>query len=109
MAVSIRIARLSDAHDIAKLTVQLGYEVAASAVAARLSRILSRSDQQLLVADLDGHPVGWIHTVIAEFVESEACVVVGGLVVDRDHRRKGVGRTLMVQAEDWARKNGCSI
>ena len=42
MAVAIRPGRMSDADDIAQLTTQLGYEVAASDVAARLSRILSR-------------------------------------------------------------------
>ena len=44
LAVSVRIARASDAHDIAELTAQLGYQVAASTVAARLARMLERPD-----------------------------------------------------------------
>jgi hypothetical protein len=59
MAIVIRVAGVSDADDIAELTGQLGYEVATATLEARLSRILSRSDQQLLVAELGGHPVGW--------------------------------------------------
>jgi GNAT superfamily N-acetyltransferase len=78
-------------------------------VLSRLSRILSRSDQQLLVAELDGHPVGWVHAVISEHVESGAFVLIGGLVVDRNHRRKGIGSMLIAQAEAWARQQGCSI
>jgi GNAT superfamily N-acetyltransferase len=109
MAVSIRPARVSDADDIARLTGQLGYELAASDAAARLSRILSRPDQQFLVAAVDGRPVGWLHAAICEYVEAGTFVVIGGLVVDSSYRRKGIGRKLIEQAEDWAKKQGCSI
>lgn len=109
MAISVRLARTSDANDIARLTVQLGYEVEASIVGARLSRMLSRPDHQFFVAEDDGRVVGWLHAAIAEFVEVEEFVVIGGLVVDERHRRKGVGRLLMCRAEDWARTHGCSI
>lgn len=109
MAIVIRVAGVSDADEIAELTGQLGYEVATATLEARLSRILSRSDQQLLVAELDGLPVGWVHALISEHVESGAVVLIGGLVVDRNHRRKGIGSMLMAQAEAWARQQGCSI
>jgi GNAT superfamily N-acetyltransferase len=42
-------------------------------------------------------------------VDAEAFVVVGGLVVDDACRRMGIGRSLMEQAEDWARTRGCSM
>jgi len=109
MPVSVRIARASDAHDIAELTTQLGYEITASTAATRLSRILERPDQRFLVAELDGRPVGWVHVTISEYVESGAFVVIGGLVVDGHHRRKGIGTLLMARAEEWARQQGCSI
>ena len=109
MAVSIRVARASDAPEIAELTRQLGYEVETSAVADRLSRILSRPDQEFLVAERDGQPVGWVHVVISEYVETGAFVVIGGLVVDRSYRRTGIGGLLMAHAEEWARKHGCSL
>jgi GNAT superfamily N-acetyltransferase len=109
MAISIRLARTSDAKDIARLATQLGYDVKASMVAARLSRMLARPDQQFFVADDDGRVVGWLHAAVAEFIEVEAFVVIGGLVVDEHYRRKGLGRLLMRRAEDWARTNGCSV
>ena len=105
----VRLARISDADDIARLTGQLGYDVSASDVAARLSRILSRPDQQLLVGDLDGRPVGWLHALISEYVDAEAYVTIGGLVVDKRFRRTGIGRILMAEAEAWATKRGYSI
>ena len=46
---------------------------------------------------------------ISEYVESGTFVVIGGLVVDRHHRRKGIGTLLMARAQDWARQQGCSV
>jgi len=71
--------------------------------------VLTRPDQQFLVADHSGNPVGWIHMLIAEYVEAEAFVVIGGLVVDRDHRKQGIGRRLLTHAEEWAKQHGCSV
>jgi GNAT superfamily N-acetyltransferase len=105
----IRLARVSDAEGIARLTSQLGYELQASAAAERLSRLLARPDHEFFVADVDGHVAGWLHATVLEYVESGPFVVIGGLVVDEDHRRKGVGRLLMEHAEAWARQQGCSI
>jgi len=103
-AVTVRPARLSDADAIAALTRQLG-----SAAAERLSRLLTRNGQQILVADRDGRAIGWIHLVAAEYIDSGAFVIVAGLVVDREYRKQGIGRQLLTHAEEWASRNGCSV
>ena len=108
-AVAIRRARLSDAEAIALLAKQLGYSAEPSAVAVRLSRLLARTDQQFLVADHEGRAVGWIHMVLSEYVEADAFVVIGGLVVDRESRNQGIGRRLLAHAEEWAAQNGCLV
>ena len=105
----MRLARAADAEAIGELTTQLGYDVASSEVEERLPHILSRPDHRFLVAESNGQPVGWLHAAIAEFIETEPFVMIAGLVVDRHHRRTGVGRILMEQAEAWARQQGCSI
>jgi GNAT superfamily N-acetyltransferase len=107
--ITIRPARASDAGDIAQLTAQLGYDLTHENAADRLSRILLREDQQLFVADVDGRAAGWVHVAVAEYIDAEPFAVIAGLVVDRDHRRAGVGRALMDRAEIWARDRGCSI
>lgn len=109
MPVSLRNARVSDAGAIAQLTGQLGYDVTASAVAERLSRILARANQRVFVADMDARLVGWLHAALSEYLEADAFVVIAGLVVDRSHRGKGIGRMLMAEAENWARTQRCSI
>ncbi len=108
-AVTIRAARASDAAEIAQLTTQLGYDLTEENAALRLSRILGREDQQFFVADLGGRAIGWVHVVFVEYVDAEAFVVIGGLVVDKGNRRLGVGRALMDRAERWAGERGCAM
>jgi GNAT superfamily N-acetyltransferase len=109
MATSIRPARVQDAHDVARLTGQLGYDTTPAEAAARLTRIVAKWDQRFLIADADGQAVGWLHAALAEFIEAEPFAVIAGLVVDRDHRRQGIGRLLIEAAELWARERGCSL
>ncbi len=109
MTVSLRSARVDDAGEISRLTAHLGYDVPAADVSARLSRLLAREDQQFLIAELDGRPVGWIHVGVAEYLETGAFAAVNGLVVDRDVRSRGVGQLLLERAEEWARDRGVPL
>jgi len=68
-------------------------------VADRLSRTLLRTNQQFMVAEVDSQLGGWVHAVVAEYIEAGRFVAIGGLVVDKNHRRKGLGRELMEHAE----------
>jgi GNAT superfamily N-acetyltransferase len=104
-----RTARATDAPAVAALVSQLGYESAEADVTARLGRVMTRSDQQFIVAEADGRLLGWVHVEIAEYVESGSFAVIGGLVVDREHRRQGIGAALMAEAEAWARRQGCGV
>src|SRR5262245_59950877 len=114
MSISIRLARPSDADQIAALTAQLGYDVAPHAAAERLGRILLRRDQRFWVAELAADPdppgvVGWLHAIVTEHVESESHIHIAGLVVDSDHRGTGIGTRLLEQAERWAAEEGCLV
>jgi len=107
--MNTRSARTDDAAAIAVLVAQLGYEATPQEVADRLARLLARPDQRFIVAESEGRLVGWVHVELAEYVESGTFAVIGGLVVDRGHRRQGVGAALMAEAEAWARQQGCSV
>jgi GNAT superfamily N-acetyltransferase len=109
MAVSTRLACATDVSDIARLTLQIGYNITASEALERLTRILGRLDHGLFVAERDGRLVGWIHVVIQESVEAEKSVEIAGIVVDSAQRLQGTGRMLMEVAEEWARRSGCTI
>jgi GNAT superfamily N-acetyltransferase len=109
MSASIRIAVTADAGDIAQLGNQLGYDLGTPETAERIRRILLQNDQRVFVAEVNGALVGWVHAIFAEYFESGAFVLIGGLVVDKNHRRQGIAGMLMASAEEWARERGCSI
>ena len=96
-----------DAAAIAALSGQLGYPESAEVVATRLDRLLGREDQLVLaaVAD-DGELSGWIHAADQDLVEAERRCEILGLVVDGRHRRGGIGRRLVAEAERWAAGRG---
>lgn len=108
-SLNVRLARTSDVEEIARLTAHLGYEVTAAALLPRLSRILGRPDQQVWIAEVDDRAAGWLHVLLAEYIEAEPFAVIGGLVVDKDLRGSGIGRALMQHAEQWALAQGCSV
>jgi len=105
----IRPARSADAPGIARIGSQLGYELDTPETAERIRRALSRTDQQIFVAEVDHQAVGWVHAAIFEFIEAEPFVIVAGLVVDKDHRRQGIARDLMARVEQWTHERGLSI
>ncbi len=109
MSASIRVAVATDAGKIAELGNQLGYDMGTPETAERIRRILSLNDQRVFAAEVNRVLVGWVHAIFAEYFESEAFVLIGGLVVDKNHRRQGIAGTLMASAEQWARERGCFI
>ncbi len=109
MDAYIRHAQATDADEIVRLTNQLGYDLSTSDATERIRRIISREDQQFLVAVAGDRPIAWVHAAILELVESEAIVVIGGLVVDKSYRRQGIARTLMEHVETWAKSRGYFI
>lgn len=102
MPMTIRPALVSDSADIARLTAQLGYAADAKAISGRLTRIAGRPDQLVLVAVWDGEIAGWLQAGASEVLESGFRAEILGLVVDGRCRRRGIGRSLVQQAEQWA-------
>lgn len=105
---TVRPAQTEDAERIALLCHQLGYPTSREEVAGRLKQILQKEGHALYVAELSGgHVVGWIHVYVRPLVVTELWAEIGGLVVEQGCRRYGIGRLLMLQAEGWARGQGC--
>jgi GNAT superfamily N-acetyltransferase len=104
---SIRRATIADAARLADLSGQLGYPIARGELERTLARLLARDDQVVYVAEVAGTgAVAWIHGVEEELLESGRRCEIYGLVVDRDSRRRGVGRRLLDALERWAAARG---
>ena len=105
--LTIRRAARSDAPRLAALSEVLGYPVAATELGARLERLLTSSRDVVLVAEsAAGEVVGWLHGAEQELLESERRCEILGLVIDPEHRGRGIGRRLVGAVETWARERG---
>ncbi len=105
-ALAVRLAKVEDAEDIARLAGELGYPSTAPEVAERLRAALHDSAHAVFVAMNGEQVIGWVHVFVKHLVESDPEAEIGGMVVDARHQRRGVGRLLMQQAEQWARARG---
>jgi GNAT superfamily N-acetyltransferase len=106
--LEIRPAQPEDATSIAVLATQLGYPSSTEEVKRRLALIPRGGDHAVLVAVLDGYVMGWLHVFVCHLVESDTRAEIGGLVVNENHRGRGIGRKLMTLAEEWARAKDCN-
>jgi len=98
----IRVATIDDAQAIAGLCSQLGYPTTGRQSATRLTDIVRSSGHAVLVAcSSDGPVIGWIHVFLALRIESDTFAELGGFVVAETHRGRGIGRALLVAAEEW--------
>lgn len=103
----IRSAEIKDSESILELARQLGYESDSKAIKNRLSEILKKSDHCVYAALENGKIIGWIHGFYSLRVESDSFVEIGGLVVDADYRKKGIGKLLVEEIIRWAYSKKC--
>jgi GNAT superfamily N-acetyltransferase len=109
MGLTIRDAEASDAEAIAGLLEQLGYTADTAGVEARLERLAIVGDR-VVVADVEGRPVGLAHLQVTPALERDRpAAKIGALVVDEARRGEGVGRALVEAMEREARTRGCEI
>jgi predicted N-acetyltransferase YhbS len=105
----IRRAETKDSAALASLAGQLGYPMRKSEVERQLVSLAKEEGHAVFVAELGGYGiVGWIHMMPRQLLYSPGLSEIGGLVVDAEHRRKGVGRALIRAGEQWAKGQGYS-
>lgn len=105
--VIIRTAEITDTERIAILADQLGYTVTNQQAQERIYKIQNNANHILYVATSGNEDViGWAHAYICDSIVIQTPALLLGLVVDQDHRYKGIGRLLMKQIENWTTKSG---
>ena len=108
MSLILRVANIKDAECITELSHQLGYETTREKTQQRLAEILSQTDNCIFVAVDDTLVIGWIHGFYSLRVESEPFVEIGGLVVDKNYRKKGIGKILIENVCTWSNLKKCN-
>lgn len=107
--IVVRPARPDDADAIAALLTEEGYPTGPSDVLARLARF-EGPDGAVLVADLDGRPLGFVAMrAVPRFEHDDALVRIAALVVDPSARERGVGHGLMTAAEAFAAEHDAAF
>jgi len=98
-AVTLRPATPADADAIASLFTDEGYPAGPSDIVARLERFGS-PHSRVVVAEHDGAMLGFIAVhALPRFEHDDRILRILALVVDAGARERGVGRTLMAEAE----------
>ena len=108
MHPEIRDAQASDAESIARLIAVLGYPMEASEVVIQL-KVYGDESSRVFVALWDNHIVGFLSFhAIPLFHESTKLGRITAMAIDPLFQRKGIGRSLVKAAEDFAEVAGCS-
>lgn len=107
VSVKIREANIQDAPRINELSEQLGYRVSYDETRNHMDYLLKDNQHVIFVAEVDNEVTGWIHVSLYNSLVSERRANISGLVVDREFHRRGIGRELMQNAEEWAKNCGC--
>ncbi len=103
----IRSATGGDVEAIAALSGELGYPTRSEDVGRRLTTVARAEGHAVYVAeDAGGSVVGWIHVFVALRLESEPFAELGGLVVGKAQRGRGIGRLLCERASRWTHDHG---
>ncbi|TPN86321.1 GNAT family N-acetyltransferase [Aquimarina algicola] len=107
MEIIIREAEIGDSKSITELSNQLGYNTIHTETQNRLKKIIERTDNRVYVATVSQKIVGWIHGFYAMRVESEFFVEIGGLVVNENFRKNGIGKKLVDKMMEWTQLQNC--
>jgi len=102
----IRTAKLNDSEEITRLCTQLGYSVSIEKIKSRIERLTNDKNNAIFVYETNDNNIsGWVH-VFGKYLNELEYAEIGGLVVDSNFRRQGIGLKLMKKCEEWAKENG---
>ena len=103
----IRRANSDDISDLTSLMNQLGYPSTVNQMRIRFNKIEETSNHYTLVANYDRKVVGMIgfHTGVLYNKDSIYARVIAS-VVDSNDRNRGIGRSLLADAEKYAKGLG---
>lgn len=103
LRIIIRTATISDVPAILPLIKQLGYATSEDEFRLRFQKFTQNSGYGVAVAIIDSQIVGWVAWSKSELlVLTKTRFNIEGLVVDEQHRGKGIGKKLMNSVEKVA-------
>lgn len=106
MTVSLRNAVQDDIPFLTLLMADLGYPTSENQVQTRFDHISGHEDYRTVVAVTEnGEVAGMIGLLKNFYFEHDGSYVrVGALVVGKGFQNRGIGKKLMLEAENWAKE-----
>ena len=115
--ICVRVARVADREELARLRGALWPESSVEEHAKELLWILESKTFgtmpliELVAEDGSGKLIGFLEVGLRSHADgcdpAHAVGYVEGWYVAESYRKRGIGRRLLVVAEDWARRQGC--
>lgn len=107
MELILRDAMVSDARALAKLNrEEMGYDFPVEETGKKLQASLENPEKKILVAEIQGRVVGYVHLESYDVLYAPHMKNVMGIAVAGEFRRQGVGKALLTAGETWARETG---
>ena len=104
---TIRFADIADASAIADLSEQWGYQSTKEKMLCCLGNLGNNNDHVMYVMLKDDQVIGWIHGIYSLRIESDPFIEIGGLIVDKNFRRRGLGKLLVDKIIEWSLTRKC--
>lgn len=104
--VLIRRVTPYDYEDVYVLNIALGYEYPKEGLKERIKYILDNTRDIILVAEINGEVVGYIHAAPYETMYFEPMMDILGFVVKEEKRSAGVGHKLITELENIVKDCG---
>ncbi|MCD4669724.1 MAG: GNAT family N-acetyltransferase [Actinomycetia bacterium] len=102
----IREIKISDYQEMSKLFLQYGHPLPEEEIKENIIKVKNEGRDKVFVeTDSDNKVIGFIHIAPHVLLYFKPLANIPGIVVDKKHRRKGIGRRLFEKAKEWALEN----
>ena len=98
----------ADAKEVNLLSAQLGYPLSIEQTLQNINAVLQSKYHTAYVAEYESEIVGWIGASQAIMIEVMPHCEINGLVIDKDHHGKGIGKLLVDKVKQWAKEKNFS-
>lgn len=107
--LKIRKLTMEDAQTICEISVEgLGYNCDLNLVQRKIQN-LDLKREAVFVCELDGKVAGYIHVEHYDTLYFETMANILALSVKKEFQKLGVGKALLLEAENWAKENGIKM
>ena len=83
---------------------KLSYETTVEQTRGRIQELLTSPNDCVFVACQEDQVVGWVHGFHSLRIESASFIEIGGLVVDANYRKNGIGKLLVTKVSEWSQQ-----